>query len=512
MADRMAFFTTPRAERARRDARERLGDWQEVYRPGELLPLVGGQAGRCMDCGLPFCHHACPLGNLVPDWNRLVARSEAGGDGEPGAVAGAGAGGGSDWRAAAARLLATNNFPEFTGRLCPAPCESACVLAIDGAAVTIKNVELAIADRAWEEGWDGPRPPDRPERAGGRRVAVIGSGPAGLAAAQQLTRAGHAVTVYERADRAGGLLRYGIPPFRLEKHRLERRLDQLRAEGTTFRTGVRVGRDVPGEELRAEYDAVVVAVGAGACRELAVPGRDRPGVHQAIEYLTWANRVDEGDCPVPPVSAEGRDVVIVGGGDTAADCLGTALRQRAASVTQLDINPRPPQGRASGQPWPVHPKVYRETTSHEESGAAEAGPRVFAATTVGFEAGPDGRLAAVRFAEAEPADRSPRTGTERPLPAQLALLALGFTGPEPDRRLFAQLGLTTGPEGTLARDDGFATEAEGVFVAGDAGRGQSLIVWAIAEGRAVAAAVDRYLRGWTELPAPIRASARALTV
>ncbi|MGW3076023.1 MULTISPECIES: glutamate synthase subunit beta [unclassified Kitasatospora] len=501
MADRMAPFTTPRAERARRDARERLGDWHEVYRPGALLPVVGGQAGRCMDCGLPFCHSACPLGNLVPEWNRLVAESGAGEE------AGAGAAG-ADWRAAAARLLATNNFPEFTGRLCPAPCESACVLAIDGAAVTIKNVELAIADRAWEAGWDAPR---LPERAGGRRVAVIGSGPAGLAAAQQLTRAGHATTVYERADRAGGLLRYGIPSFRLEKHRLERRLDQLRAEGTAFRTGVWVGRDVPGEELRAEYDAVVVAVGATACRDLPVPGRDLPGVHQAIEYLTWANRVDEGDCPVSPLSAEGRHVVIVGGGDTAADCLGTALRQRAASVTQLDINPRPPQGRASGQPWPVHPKVYRETTSHEESGAAAAGPRVFAAVTVAFEPGPDGRLAAVRIAEAEPADRSPRAGTERRLPAQLVLLALGFTGPEPDGRLFAQLGLATGPESTLVRDDGFATEAEGVFVAGDAGRGQSLIVWAIAEGRAVAAAVDRYLRGWTELPAPIRASARALT-
>ncbi|MFJ9453498.1 glutamate synthase subunit beta [Kitasatospora sp. NPDC101447] len=492
MADRMAFFTTPRAERARRDARERLGDWREVYRPGALLPVVGGQAERCMDCGLPFCHNACPLGNLVPEWNQLVAAE--------------------DWRAAAARLLATNNFPEFTGRLCPAPCESACVLAIDGAAVTIKNVELAIADRALDEGWDGPHPPERVGgRGGGRRVAVIGSGPAGLAAAQQLTRAGHATTVYERADRPGGLLRYGIPPFRLEKHRLERRLDQLRAEGTTFRTGVWVGRDVPGEELRAEYDALVVAVGATARRELPVPGRELSGVHQAMDYLTWANRVDEGDCAASPLSAEGRHVVIVGGGDTAADCLGTALRQGAASVTQLDINPRPPERRAPGQPWPVHPKVYRETTSHEESGAAAAGPRVFAAVTVRFEAGPDGRLAAVRLAEAEPADRSPLAGTERILPVQLALLALGFTGPEPDQRLFAQLGLATGPEGTLTRDDGFGTTAEGVFVAGDAGRGQSLIVWAIAEGRAAAAAVDRYLRGRTELPAPIAASTRPLT-
>ncbi|MQS10837.1 glutamate synthase subunit beta [Streptomyces kaniharaensis] len=489
MADRMAFLTTPREERARRDARERVGDWQEVYRPRALLPVVGGQAGRCMDCGLPFCHSACPLGNLIPEWNRLVAED--------------------DWRAAAARLLATNNFPEFTGRLCPAPCESACVLAIDGAAVTIKNVELAIADRAWERGWDRPQPP---ERSSSRRVAVVGSGPAGLAAAQQLTRAGHATTVYERADRPGGLLRYGIPPFRLEKHRLDRRLDQMRAEGTRFLTGVCVGRDVPAGELRAGYDALVVAVGATACRDLPVAGRGLPGVHQAIGYLTWANRVDEGDCPVSPLSAEGRHVVIVGGGDTAADCLGTALRQRAASVTQFDINPRPPARRADGQPWPVHPKVYRETTSHEESGAAAAGPRVFAAVTVAFEAGPDGRLGAVRFAEAEPADRSPRAGTERTVPAELALLALGFAGPEPDQPLTAQLGLATSPGGTLTRDDGFATGVDGVFVAGDAGRGQSLIVWAVAEGRAAAAAVDRYLRGGTDLPAPIRASARALTL
>ncbi|MFH9352939.1 glutamate synthase subunit beta [Kitasatospora sp. NPDC017646] len=511
MAERMAFLTTPRAERARRDARERLGDWREVYRPGALLPVVGGQAERCMDCGLPFCHAACPLGNLVPEWNRLAAEG--------------------DWRAAAARLLATDNFPEFTGRLCPAPCESACVLAIDGAAVTIRNVELAIADRAGEEGWDRPLPPSPYGRRG--RVAVIGSGPAGLAAAQQLTRAGHAITVYERADRPGGLLRYGIPPFRLEKHRLDRRLDQLRAEGTEFRTGVWVGRDVTGERLRAEHDAVVVAVGATAHREPAVPGCRLPGVHPAMEYLTWANRVDEGDVVTSPLSAEGRRVVIVGGGDTAADCLGTALRQGAASVTQLDINPCPPRDRAAGQPWPVHPKVYRETTSHEESEAvtggsgpsaghsdpsgAGAGPsarggRVFEAVTVGFEPGPDGRLAAVRVASCVADGRSPRAGSERVLPAQLALLALGFTGPEPDQSLFAQLGLDLGPEGTLERDDGFGTAADGVFVAGDAGRGQSLIVWAIAEGRAAAAAVDRYLRGRTELPAPVSASARTLTL
>ncbi|WP_329492002.1 glutamate synthase subunit beta [Kitasatospora sp. NBC_01246] len=499
MADRMAFFTTPRRPRERRDPQERLGDWREVYREGATLPVAGDQAARCMDCGLPFCHHACPLGNLVPDWNTLVAHD--------------------DWRAAAARLLATNNFPEFTGRLCPAPCESACVLAIDAEAVTIKNIELAIADRALESGYDLPQPP---ERLTGLRVAVVGSGPAGLAAAQQLTRAGHTTTVYERADRIGGLLRYGIPAFRLEKHRLDRRIDQMRAEGTVFRTGVAVGHDLPADELRARSDALVVAVGATRCRDLPVPGRELAGVHQAISYLTLANRVDEGDYPVSPVSAEGRHVVIVGGGDTAADCLGTALRQRAATVTQFDINPRPPGRRASGQPWPVHPKVYRVTTSHEEAGGPAAEPRVFAAATVGFEAGPDGRLAAVRFAEARRGDRSPRPGTERTLPADLALLALGFagpgfpgagfSGPGRDGGLVGQLGLAVGPRGTLVRDEEFAGGADGVFVAGDAGRGQSLIVWAIAEGRAVAAAVDRHLRGRTELPAPVSPSDGPLTV
>ncbi|WP_395298027.1 glutamate synthase subunit beta [Kitasatospora hibisci] len=492
--DRMAFLTSPRRPRERRDPRERLGDRHEVYRPGTLLPIIGTQAARCMDCGLPFCHRACPLGNLVPDWNTLVSHR--------------------DWRSAAARLLATNNFPEFTGRLCPAPCESACVLAIDGEAVTIKNVELAIADQAWEQGFDRPQPPDR---LTGLRVAVVGSGPAGLAAAQQLTRAGHTTTVYERADRIGGLLRYGIPPFRLEKHRLDRRIDQMREEGTRFRPGVTVGgHDLPADRLRARHDALVVAVGATACRELDVPGRRMPGVHQAMTYLTLANRVDEGDLPASPLSAEGRRVVIVGGGDTAADCLGTALRQRAAAVTQLDINPRPPARRASAQPWPVHPKVYRVTTSHEEAGGEEAEPRVFSATTVGFEAGADGRLAGVRFAEAEPGDRRPRPGTARTLPAELALLALGFSGAGFSGRrrshgLAAQLGLAVDGHGNLARGGDFAAAAsgapgsgaDGVFVAGDAGRGQSLIVWAIAEGRAAAAAVDRYLRGATELPAPI---------
>ncbi|WP_354644213.1 glutamate synthase subunit beta [Kitasatospora camelliae] len=488
MADPKAFLTTPRRARERRDAQERLDDHREVYRPGALLPIINQQAERCMDCGLPFCHQACPLGNLIPDWNTLVAHD--------------------DWRKAAARLLATNNFPEFTGRLCPAPCESACVLAIDAEAVTIKNIELEIADRAWELGFDRPQPP---ERMTGFRVAVIGSGPAGLAAAQQLTRAGHTTTVFERADRIGGLLRYGIPPFRLEKHRLNRRIEQMRTEGTRFRTGVAVGPDLGADELRERNDAVVVAIGATAGRELPVPGRELAGVHQALAYLTLANRTDEGDYPLSPLSAEGRSVVIVGGGDTAADCLGTALRQRAAAVTQLDINPCPPERRAEDQPWPVHPKVYRVTTSHEEAGAPATDPRVFRATTVGFEADADGHLAGVRFADAEPGDRHPRPGTERALPADLALLALGFTGPERDGGLAEQLGLAHDRRGNLGRDQDFAGGPDGVFVAGDAGRGQSLIVWAVAEGRAAAAAVDRYLRGGTtDLPAPITATTRAL--
>ncbi|GAA2745718.1 glutamate synthase subunit beta [Kitasatospora cinereorecta] len=489
MPDPKAFLTTPRRQRERRDPQARLDDRREVYRPGALLPIINQQADRCMDCGLPFCHHACPLGNLIPDWNVLVADDH--------------------WRRAAARLLATNNFPEFTGRLCPAPCESACVLAIDADAVTIKNIELEIADRAWESGADQPKPPDRMT---GFRVAVIGSGPAGLAAAQQLTRAGHTTTVYERADRIGGLLRYGIPPFRLEKHRLERRLAQMRAEGTGFRTGAAVGDDdLPADRLRERHDAVVIAIGATACRDLALPGREADGVHQAMTYLTLANRTDEGDHPVSPLSAEGRSVVIVGGGDTAADCLGTALRQRAAAVTQLDINPRPPHDRADDQPWPVHPKVYRVTTSHEEAGAPVADPRVFTATTVGFETDGRGHLAGVRIASAAPGDRHPTPGTERTLPADLALLALGFSGPERENRIAEQLGLTHDARGNLTRDEEFATSADGVFVAGDAGRGQSLIVWAIAEGRSAAAAVDRYLRGGTaDLPAPITATSRAL--
>ncbi|MGW2209104.1 glutamate synthase subunit beta [Streptomyces sp. NPDC001781] len=495
MADPKGFMSTPRQEWPRRPVVERVRDWDEVYVPGALLPIVGAQANRCMDCGIPFCHDACPLGNLIPEWNDLVARS--------------------DWRAASERLHATNNFPEFTGRLCPAPCEAGCVLAINQPAVTIKNVEWAIAERAWEEGFVPPRPPDR---LSGRTVAVIGSGPTGLAAAQQLTRAGHTVAVYERDDRIGGLMRYGIPEFKMEKRFLDRRLEQMRAEGTRFRTSTAVGRDVPGPELRARYDAVVIATGATAWRELPVPGRELTGVHQAMEYLPPANRVCAGDLEANPLSAAGRHVVIVGGGDTGADCLGTAVREGAASVTQLDIYARPGAERdAEAEPWPTYPKLYRLSGAHEEAAelrtapAADADARLFAASTLRFTADGRGRVKELHLVEVDER-RQPVTGTERVLPADLVLLALGFSGPDRTDGLIDQLGLETEPRGTLARDGTFATNVPGVFAAGDAARGQSLVVWAIAEGRAVAAAVDRYLMGESWLEAPISPNDRPMAM
>jgi glutamate synthase (NADPH/NADH) small chain len=525
VVDPKGFLTTPRRDCARRPVRERVRDWHEVYNRRELLPVIGGQAGRCMDCGIPFCHHGCPLGNLIPEWNDLVWRD--------------------DWTEASERLHATNNFPEFTGRLCPAPCETACVLSINQPAVTIKNVEASIADQAWELGAVRPRPP---RRLSGRSVAVIGSGPAGLACAQQLTRAGHLVTVYERADRIGGLLRYGIPEFRLEKRYLDRRLEQMCAEGTRFRAGVAVGSDLDVAELRRHSDAVVVATGATVPRELPVPGRELAGIHQAMEYLPAANRACAGDAAggaagrapgSPPVSADGRHVIIVGGGDTGADCLGTALRQGAVSVLQLDINPLPGPDRAPGQPWPVYPKSYRVSSAHQEArelggpGGAdwddwlgpEPGPdgdvRVFSAFTLGFAAGPGGRVRALLLAGTEqagtglaslvPRQRRPRPGSEREVRADLVLLALGFTGPEPDSGVMEQFGLRLDEHGNFDRDDHFGGGPAGVFVAGDAGRGASLVVWAIAEGRAAAAAVDRFLMGSSTLPAPVSPDDRPLT-
>ncbi|MFD4573124.1 glutamate synthase subunit beta [Streptomyces sp. NPDC058417] len=486
MADPKGFMTTPRQEWPRRPVGERVRDWDEVYVPGALLPLVGAQADRCMDCGIPFCHDACPLGNLIPEWNDLVSRE--------------------DWRAASDRLHATNNFPEFTGRLCPAPCEAGCVLAINQPAVTIKNVEVAIADRAWEEGFTAPRPPDR---LSGRTVAVIGSGPTGLAAAQQLTRAGHTVAVYEKDDRIGGLMRYGIPAFKMEKRHLERRIEQMRAEGTRFRTSTTVGRDVMADDLRTRYDAVVIATGATEWRELHVPGRELTGIHQAMEYLPLANRVGEGDLAASPMSAAGRHVVIVGGGDTGADCLGTAVREGAASVTQLDIYAMPGEARDEDtEPWPTYPKIYRLSAAHEEARelrsapVADADARLFAASTLRFTGDEAGRVRALHLVEVD-ADRRPVDGTSRSIPADLVLLALGFTGPAREDGIVEQLGLTLETRGTLARDGDFGTGVPGVFAAGDAARGQSLIVWAIAEGRAVAAAVDRHLTGSSRLPTPI---------
>ena len=483
MADPRGFLKAGRELPSRRPVDVRLQDWREVYDPfpNERLQT---QAGRCMDCGIPFCHNGCPLGNLIPEWNDLVWRD--------------------DWRAAAERLHATNNFPEFTGRLCPAPCETACVLGINSDPVTIKQVEVSIVDRAWNEGWVAPQPP---ARSSGRTVAVVGSGPAGLAAAQQLARAGHTVAVYERADRIGGLLRYGIPEFKMEKAHLDRRLEQMEREGVKFRPGVEVGVDITVEALRKRYDAVVLAVGATQWRELPVPGRDLAGIHQAMEYLPGANRVLAGDLDSSPIDAAGRHVVIIGGGDTGADCLGTAHRQGAASVTQLEIMPTPPDARPSAQPWPTYPMVYRTSSAHEEGGE-----RVFAVSTEEF-VGSGGRVRALRLVDVDMADGgfAPVPGSQREIPADLVFLALGFTGPERGP-LVDQFGIAVTERGCLAREDDYSTEREGVFVAGDAGRGQSLIVWAIAEGRAAAASVDRFLTGETNLPSPIPASARPLTV
>jgi glutamate synthase (NADPH/NADH) small chain len=485
MADPRGFLKYGREVAERRPVEERIHDWEEVYPGGPgraLLPIISTQASRCMDCGIPFCHQGCPLGNLIPEWNDLVWRD--------------------DWDGAMDRLHATNNFPEFTGRLCPAPCETACVLGINQDPVTIKNVEVAIIDRAWSSGYVRPRPP---EWLSGRTVAVVGSGPAGLAAAQQLTRAGHTVAVYERADRIGGLLRYGIPEFKMEKSVLDRRLDQMRREGTVFRAGVDVGAELPGDKLLERYDAVVLAVGSTVGRDLPVPGRELDGIHQAMDYLPQSNRASLGQDVPDQITATGRDVVIIGGGDTGADCLGTATRQGAASVTQLEILAQPPIDRPAGQPWPTYPMTFRVSSAHEE-----AGDRVYAVSTQEFLGDGSGRVRALRLVEVD-ASFQPVEGSEREIPAGLVLLAMGFTGPERPG-LLEQLGVALDERGNVARDASYSSSVDGVFVAGDAGRGQSLIVWAIAEGRAAAAAVDAYLTGATSLPSPIPPTARPWAV
>ena len=484
MADPRGFLkVTERQTAERRPVSVRIQDWREVYEKRNS-GVVTNQAGRCMDCGVPFCHQGCPLGNLIPEWNDLTWRH--------------------DLKGAIERLHKTNNFPEFTGRLCPAPCESACVLGINQPAVTIKEIEVSIIDDAFDAGLVTPR---APERISGKTVAVVGSGPAGLAAAQQLTRAGHTVAVYERDSKIGGLLRYGIPDFKMEKHHIDRRLAQMEAEGTRFRPNVNIGVDISWEELRARYDAVVVATGATKPRDLGIPGRDLAGIHFAMDYLTPSNQWVAGDIPATPIDAKGKHVVILGGGDTGADCLGTATRQGALSVTTLAIGKQPPSERTENQPWPTFPTLFEVASAHEEFG-----DRKYLASTVEF-VGQGGVLTGVKVAETEFRDgkRLPKPGTEYVIPADLVFLALGFTGVEGDL-ISEQSAVELDERGNIARNSSWTTNLEDVFVCGDAGRGQSLIVWAIAEGRSAAAAVDAYLTGATDLPAPVKPTDKPLAI
>ena len=474
------FMETPRETAGRRPVAERLDDYREVYNPISIVTLKE-QGGRCMDCGIPFCHQGCPLGNLIPDWNDLVYRDQ--------------------WRAAIDRLHATNNFPEFTGTLCPAPCEASCVLGINSDAVSIKLIEQSIVDRAWDEGWIVPEPP---RVKTGKKVAIVGSGPAGLAAAQQLCRAGHDVTVFERADRIGGLLRYGIPDFKMEKWRLDRRLAQMEAEGVTFRPGVNVGVDLDAPTLLADFDAVCLCGGATRPRDLPIEGRDLDGVHFAMDFLPLQNRRNAGDDPdgIAAISAEGKHVVIIGGGDTGADCLGTSHRQKCASVHQFEIVPRPPEGRTPTNPWPQWSNVFRVSSAHEEGGVRE-----YAINTRRF-VGENGKVVALETVNVEPKSEDGRLtfvevpGTEKTFRADLVLLAMGFAGPE-RAGLLDGLGVELDRMGNVKADADKRTSVAKVFTAGDMTRGQSLIVWAIAEGRHAAHAIDAFLMGATDLPGPL---------
>ena len=474
------FIEIQRKKHPTRSVSERLHDWHEVYLPYSDAALKE-QASRCMDCGIPFCHNGCPLGNLIPDWNDLVYRDR--------------------WKAAIDRLHATNNFPEFTGRLCPAPCEGSCVLGINNDPVSIKAVEVSIIDRAFDEGWVTAQPP---ESRTGRTVAVVGSGPAGLAAAAQLNRAGHSVTVFERADRIGGLLRYGIPHFKLEKRFLDRRLALMQDEGVRFQVNANIGVNLPVEELRVHFDAIVLAGGSTAPRDLPVPGRELQGIHFAMEYLTLQNRRSEGD-QIPDegfITAKEKDVIIIGGGDTGADCLGTAHRQGARSVHQLELLSRPPDERASGNPWPLWPNIFRVSSAHEEGGE-----RLYSIATQRFS-GKDGRVERLHAHQVQTISRNgrlefqPVPDTDFQLKADLVLLAMGFLGPERNG-LLNTLGVKMTDRGTVWRDSQWMTSVPGVFAAGDMQRGQSLIVWAIAEGRSCARGVDEYLMGRSRLPAPL---------
>ena len=486
MADPQGFLTTRERELPRRrPVPVRIRDWKEVYEEQSTGELQR-QAGRCMDCGIPFCHSGCPLGNLIPEWNDLAWKG--------------------DWRGAIERLHATNNFPEFTGRLCPAPCETACVLGINQPAVTIKQVEVTTIERAFEAQGVQPLAPDR---LSSKTVAVVGSGPAGLAVAQQLTRTGHTVVVYERADRPGGLLRYGIPEFKMEKSVLDRRLAQMQAEGTIFRSGVDVGGDLTGQALRARFDAVVLAVGATVPRDLPVPGRELDGVMQAMDFLPPANRVALGETVEGQVTAEGKDVIVIGGGDTGADCIGTAHRQGARSVTSLEIMPQPGESRSAAHPWPTYPMIFRVASAHEEGGE-----RLYAVSTSEIVGDAEGKVAGLRLHEVTMGQGGFEKveGSERELPAQLVLLAMGFLGPQREG-LVEQLGVDLDERGNIVRGRNYQTSVPGVFVAGDAGRGQSLIVWAIAEGRAAANGVDAHLMGRpSALPRPIEPTDRPVMV